>query len=665
MQKPIQVYGDDSALPFPRLASTPQPSEKIRAPSNPVTIECLRTLRIENWRQRSRSHPPKLDMFPEMHIDIVLEVLGHLHPLDLIHVSRSNHEFRALLRAPVTATIWRESFVAPLPVCPSDIPGRRWAHLIFDPLRCEKCGAPETSPDYIIRRRLCSGCIRNRLRSSISGYHRVPGIPSCSHDVYKLLAKTLRERRSRQIYEPDSLPVVGQYENLLADDGPGAALALANFVKKRKQIVQEIEKASRDCEQWVARILQQAKDHNAENLKKVLAVTKRLLEDGQDLQDITRRPFKSLTLNGIPRLSSKRWNKARPEIFASVNSSKISRLWNERSGRRGVVRSGIIAIMKAKFPPSTWAYSPTVDNIVEWVQFAELIDSTINATLAVDDSRLVAALERLPADLEVWRITQQMHLASKIPGAGQPPDLRTLELATSAFGYDDCLIGWLDAGPYLTSNSLPFSATFSAAARTLVLFVDLDPGTTTATTMDDMDDRFLCRVCPVTPRGPEAMSWRTCLLHAMGHPSDPPVATSWARLSPEGAADIRRREGADRSCTDDAWICNMCPAHFDYHKRVVRAEAISHVASEHAVPRPVEGVHFLYDLRRTDRTLRHPPVFMFGPAHPAEYRCNHCAEKSPGLVTLLSLRSMVAHVKNRHNVGPTEDHWRRVERVLT
>ncbi|KAJ7107774.1 hypothetical protein C8R44DRAFT_885176 [Mycena epipterygia] len=653
MKKSIQGDPEDSALPFSRLASGQQPSEKIRQLSNPVTIECLRTLRIEHWRQHSRGHPPQLDMFPEMHIDIVLEVLGHLHPLDLIHLSRSNQEFCALLRAPVTTTIWRESFVAPLPICPNSIPGRRWAHLIFGAPLCEGCGAPGTSSDCYIHRRLCSECI--------SPSTTLPGYP-LSHVIYTLIGRT-----GWKIYLPDALPVTEEYERLLADDGPTAAVTLANFMEKRKQVLQQNKNAFMEYNEWLIE-------------KKVLPmVRKRLLEEGCDPRDIKtyieehRFDDCFTVLEGIPRLSSKRehtlspvriarshrpfasltqshigCNKVRPGIVARVNFWRIYRLKRERSERKHVVRTGIILAIEKNCAPSTWAYTPALDNIIGWPQFAELVDSTMNVSLADDDSCLLAALERLPADLDAWTLTQQTHLALQIPGARRLPDLRTLDLATTVFAHGDtrCLVGWLDAGLRLASDPITppsFCATSSAVARALVLLVDLGPGTATAADMDEQNERF-CAVCVLRLAAGERQCPGAHLQHAMEHPADPPMPTSWARLSPEGAADVRRREGADRSSTENVWICNMCPVHFDLYRPIWRAEAISHVASEHAVLRPVENVHFIYDLRKP-RSLRHPPVFLSEAPDALEYRCNYCAEEAPEIVKLLALYSVARHVK--------------------
>ncbi|KAJ7639971.1 hypothetical protein DFH06DRAFT_1216249 [Mycena polygramma] len=126
-----------------------------------------------------------------MQLDVVLEVLGHLHPIDLIHVSCTSKEFHELLRSPVTDSTWRNSFLVEykLPQCPPQLSGRRWAKLLFGP---RECGRPDTDSDYILSRLACVRCLEENLLDVMPGYtdsrelnsvvHRTPsgGMGECS-----------------------------------------------------------------------------------------------------------------------------------------------------------------------------------------------------------------------------------------------------------------------------------------------------------------------------------------------------------------------------------------------------------------------------------------------------------------------------------------------------
>ncbi|KAJ7257533.1 hypothetical protein B0H12DRAFT_1322808 [Mycena haematopus] len=270
-----------------------------------------------------------------MHIDIVLEVLSFLHPLDLLHLFRTTRDFRSLLHEPALDRIWRESFIAPLPMCPRDISGRRWAHLLFGPHSCEECGRGATLPDFAILRRLCSECMRSLLGrvESLSAGH--------SPTVQKLVAGTLRldgysrtHRGDRRALISEACSVIEEYEVLEQDQGPepDGSGPLALFVQKRLELVRERYEILVQSEEWEDRVRKHKVSHDAENFKKVQAsVEKRLLKEGYDLRDIEKiRPKISGRafglFAGIGRLSSRRWNKTRPTVIPDVLWAKQARL---------------------------------------------------------------------------------------------------------------------------------------------------------------------------------------------------------------------------------------------------------------------------------------------------------------------------------------------------
>ncbi|KAJ7926975.1 hypothetical protein B0H13DRAFT_2653668 [Mycena leptocephala] len=540
-----------------------------------------------------KKRPEKIGYFPPDAYDIVLEVLGHLHPLDLLHLSQTTREFRALLHGPALDGIWREAFVHPLPMCPNDIPGRRWAQLLFGAHTCE-CGEPNTLPDFAVLRRLCSSCIRRRLsyiHDLCHGHSRI---------LRKLIPGTARSDGDRRHHIDrhravisEARAVIEEYEILEADEGPepeGPA-ALAAFVLMREKLMRERQKVSAD---------------------EALPVS---------------------------------WNKVRREVIPQVLAAKRWRLNDALRARRKVVDDGITDVLCAHRAPSTWAYSP-VREIANFPEFTVLTSNEDeDVVLVPNDVRLVAALAQLPAKLDAWCISQQGTLASRIPVAPG-----SLELATTVFtcGREHtctehfyrpqcCLVGWRAAG----------------AARGY-----------SSEQMDGLDQRFVCNDCPIQHRGREVMTWRVCLQHALGHAaikSDPvSYVSSWSLLSALAAADVRRREDQDPSYKDSIWLCNLCPAHFN--KQVIRKNAIAHVSTEHHIAPPIEGVHFIYNAgaRRSTR----PPVFLGYKPHVPEYRCNHCAVESPHLVKLLPLRAMMAHVRAKHSVLPTEREYTQVERLI-
>ncbi|KAJ7607762.1 hypothetical protein FB45DRAFT_1040145 [Roridomyces roridus] len=177
-----------SIAPLPFSSTDDLPEFPIsRRPFPPWDLEILNYVTLDTW---TSLRVPKskafeyLSMFPSMHLDIILEVFSHLHPLDLLSAARSSHEFRDLLHSPTAESTWRNAFTGngsvehpvPMPTPPpKSIPtARLWAALIYGHNICDQCGASETVPDFYLWRRLCTGCY------------------ALGHEIYNLIPKTTR-----------------------------------------------------------------------------------------------------------------------------------------------------------------------------------------------------------------------------------------------------------------------------------------------------------------------------------------------------------------------------------------------------------------------------------------------------------------------------------------
>lgn len=58
--------------------------------------------------KRVRGRRGGLKMMHEMPLDIVLEIFGHLDPIDLLHVSRVSKGLRALTQGTGSQMIWKK-----------------------------------------------------------------------------------------------------------------------------------------------------------------------------------------------------------------------------------------------------------------------------------------------------------------------------------------------------------------------------------------------------------------------------------------------------------------------------------------------------------------------------------------------------------------------------
>ncbi len=65
---------------------------------------------------------------------VALQIIGWLHPLDVIHLSRSSRFFRTMLMSKNNALLWKAARqnVPGLPDCPQVLAEPRYAAFLFD-----------------------------------------------------------------------------------------------------------------------------------------------------------------------------------------------------------------------------------------------------------------------------------------------------------------------------------------------------------------------------------------------------------------------------------------------------------------------------------------------------------------------------------------------------
>ncbi|KAF9559588.1 hypothetical protein CPC08DRAFT_763226 [Agrocybe pediades] len=99
----------------------------------------------------------------DMPMDILVEIFGHLNPLDILHLTRTTKAFRELLlvKNADSHAIWKESIanVPGLPPRPEDMSEPRYTHLEFVNIY-HKCDKKATSVQvfWYLRLRLCKQC---------------------------------------------------------------------------------------------------------------------------------------------------------------------------------------------------------------------------------------------------------------------------------------------------------------------------------------------------------------------------------------------------------------------------------------------------------------------------------------------------------------------------
>ncbi|KAJ6540515.1 hypothetical protein B0H19DRAFT_1175786 [Mycena capillaripes] len=699
MSLPIFAQGasDSETIALPFIVA--DPSNELLEPSAPVrNLETINYVTVEIWKSlripqtKSKSVPQNLSMLPSMQLDIVLEVLGHLHPIMLLQVSRTNKSFRELLRSPITDLTWRNSFLvdAQLPECPCQISGRRWAKLLFGPQICDECGQANTDADYIIWRRVCEICMDQNLLDEMPGY-------SASHELNSLVHRTHRggfrdetiDTELGRFWRSDGAILASLYEAHNSEGGPEA---VRRFLESQAAVVSENRERADRCETWVLNSLRAALPNYSSMLDKVTdRAIKRLISEGfheNDVNAVRYNIYQCDALWRVPRLTSKVWHRVRPDILPAVLSAQTRRLELERelriSHRKEAILATALMALRTPVPGSPRLYHPPPRAIESFAPIAQLISEESEKPLSRDDPQVAAALVDAPAFVKTWCVETQTLLASLLPGADtEHPDLRLLDRATSVFRMQKpgnstapTAIGWEEARVHLYwCSGLPtvqlveqelvqFGRRGAATAAALAVLLGLNSDTATAAEMDAVDARLVCGTCPVAPRR-RALSWRECVVHDVENTSSataPHGEPSWLLLSPLATTDVRRREEPDDYSSLHIWSCMLCT---EYAPGVAtQIHVNNHIHSAHKIDHPVDGEHLL-PFMGTERPRRRRVMLVASGEHPARYRCNYCTQAQPEIVKLFSERAILPHLRDRHLVeSPGADDWTETNLIM-
>ncbi|KAJ7616578.1 hypothetical protein FB45DRAFT_1034899 [Roridomyces roridus] len=622
-----------AVLPFQAEEYIPEPTSTCRL-FPPWDLDILNCLTFGTWKSlrvpKSR-HTKDLSLFSAMHLDIILEVLSHLHPLDLLSVSSTSRTFRDLLLSPTGDTIWRNSFsddgtdrLVPPPPPKSMSPGR-WAALIYGHNICDECGASGTPPNYYLWRRVCTNC---RHDLDLPWYAR-------GHEIYGLIAQTGISHLTAE-----GQVILEQYEQLKAADDPKA---FKEFIKSRKAVVGEIKAAAKKCVRWSSNLLDEF-DHGRPS--------ERVLKRGYfskegwaavDIREVEWHITRIDHLRIIPQLSRAFWRRLRPFIIPNLVKARARRLKDERKPRiferRNIIKAAALNVLSEPVPGSEYLFYPPPRTVCSLPKLTALAEELADAPLAIDDPRLVWALEDARGEVENWCIEQRTFLASLLPvNTGNTDDV---DRVTSVFwipSWDwpapySIAAGWSGARGFLhyfgstlfrsaeEPQGVEYCERGAATALMLARLMGLSEHVTDAQ-MDALPARFVCGQCPLLGGGRLAMAWRECITHDVEDNQQDPTShgtPSWILLSPLASLDVVRREPHESTVLPN-WSCAMRSAGEPLNANWSSTPSISNVVD--------------WDIS------------------------SRCADEDRDTVELFAECAIWEHVANRHSiVMQSEDDW--------
>ncbi|KAH9855825.1 hypothetical protein C2E23DRAFT_552119 [Lenzites betulinus] len=286
----------------------------------------------------------KLAKLLNMPLDVFFEIASHLHPLDILRLSRTSKEFRTMLLSRTSRHVWaaaRETVVPPLPACPAHLSEPKYATIVFENL-CMACGAGRSiaNVDYAIPVRLCVACWRANVRKG-----SVLMKESKSKDIIAnvLLAMpqakparyTPRPQREQfknntlktLFYEGEFLSVVADIRTRIAQGDSEASIEA--FIENRQ--TEAMERINFSCEMAIWDNLNvrthRVADRDAQ-AERTAAIEEKLKEMGYERSDYPKGSHycEFMMMFWQPRkLTTKIWNTIRPKLVSMLDAERKRR----------------------------------------------------------------------------------------------------------------------------------------------------------------------------------------------------------------------------------------------------------------------------------------------------------------------------------------------------
>ncbi|KDQ18185.1 hypothetical protein BOTBODRAFT_42588 [Botryobasidium botryosum FD-172 SS1] len=557
-------------------------------------------------------------LITDMPFDILLEIMAHLLPDDLISLTYTGRAFRNILRRRSSAEMWRFAFAnAGMPECPDDLTELQYANLAFG-THCHQCGkSPVKKIEWALRTKLCGDCRGSLLTPHIN----IRGDPRTFYDIFPRSDTLMHSSRwgsgHRGFYQPEVRRAVKHLKRL-----EGTPKEHEKFKAKRRARTAIIEKHAAACRTWHHRWLATAeielqKEATVLRDERRALIKAKLIELGweRELSDYPQWEDHSL-VNQAKALTERGWDNVRVALERYLQVQRHKRVKREMEARheqrRQVLYSLYLSFLEGQEPSSLpWPNPAEVAHFAAFKAVAE--DDTVAPELDVFED----VMSLLPEAIVLWRSSLETSFTALLPEPDRTKD--HLQLATTIFSssgpqdvnfYPTVLLHRHITGkrimkPSSTSEmpeveesfqwkvpkkSFKFNEQASNIAKNVIMACGMDPATTTPADLDELDARFVCMMCTKFSKSLLAMTWRKSLHHKS-------ACMVWRVATDEEDEKIRELESKQAKTLKSVktWSCNHCRPQSHYHYLFDKTKAVEHVKNLHRVKKPKEELDYICD----------------------------------------------------------------------
>ncbi|GLB43761.1 hypothetical protein LshimejAT787_1402730 [Lyophyllum shimeji] len=568
----------------------------------------------QHRRKHSRwgKHVEDLSRFLDSPREILFEILGHLHPMDLYLLALANKWFRAIVMSRSSAWLWDVVFLrhAEIPSPPNDVPQPKWADVIFGRIECTECGYVEVEWDSMLaKRQLCQGCrfslIQEKVYSELDLLERSD--PAVEPNAFQEFQLHLKPQLDLQ-YIADRVVV---YRSMVYwGNRVELAQKCLQYFKTHsltKDFVGNVLTQHRLLDEWADRQARRMDDEFETRRKYFSSLRERVVAElvrrlkplgytESDVREFFGRPSETLsdltliaatfssflapgknTLKQPVKFIRSNWPAVKATLEPMILPIKECRVTREREELIDYRAETILHVLQdhAALTPDdpVWDILPSLHDLHSYEPFRSM--ARLPSDVHLDPESII---QELIAFIERWPPRTTEELAAICPSNFQIPACHSrrpgtcsLEAASCVFSCVACaaaassssrwcLIGWSAVIAHKTCprrvlyNPFQVSEPGCDAAMALLDELGLDPCTTLPSQLDEHGEHFACLNCPATDGLRTALTWRQCILHFVethaGGTRPPP---SWKTMTPEevAASPALRTEKDDPVDEDD------------------------------------------------------------------------------------------------------------------
>ncbi|KAJ7837706.1 hypothetical protein B0H13DRAFT_2105152 [Mycena leptocephala] len=375
---------------------------------------------------RLKGNGPLLDL----PLDILLEILKIVHPLDLLYLSRTNKALREFLLDRTSVSIWRGSLElveGSPPQCPPYTNEVQWTRLLFEEV-CHVCCSTlehDFSFDPIwweFGARYCSEC--------------------CPDQVVKKLPKKLTQDFTVNVWKEVFPRCDGWYlatgvnEFMEKYSAANATKSRTTLIQERRNQTKVITDHAQICRPWMKRIVT-ARGAALQEVKNArwTAIKAKFREagwrDGLIMRCISGWKWNHDLVNIPKLLSDAEWNRIGHKLNKEVEDAVRGSVMSDR------FRTLSLALPNLASLTEHLAFSPRMIDVALLPDVRAILEGDLKLEITADD--LKAALQpKLPGLLEAWSSAFETQLRDHTRTVLNLPSDNTMDPFEYALAYFVC-----------------------------------------------------------------------------------------------------------------------------------------------------------------------------------------------------------------------------------